>query len=461
MKWLRNYKLFKESKQEYSNKNLIHEICVSMILLNNEFLDNILDKGMKARYSEDSNVFLTDLKNLILAKNRLHLGKFTEENKCVSDDEVSKINALFDSVDFSIEDDWDRLISARITARSIIDKLIPDEKLNSERVTAVYWIGPNKDKDHQEDIVLETADGRQYSFFLNKNLNTQKSASFNLFADDLIGENLDKMFKEEYLSKWDKLTQEWIRIIYENSNKNIQQHIEKFIDPNRIEVIGYFEYYDIRHKDPRFKHLGEFIKEFDKNILKFSDLMSEIWKNRDICFMDIERVYKEWMETKVFILNSKILEHLLTNSLKSSNEDDIIKQNDEFKLANGTVKMKLFKTLVEKIGCFERPIYFLGNNGNYFYQVPSRDFFRKFYDEINIKFDYHVKFIVSKEEENNDFNIKIILEMDNKPLINMNISVKFSGGEMSGKLSAKYKFNLSDDFNYTISKKQLDPIQED
>jgi hypothetical protein len=277
-----------------------------MVLLNNEFLDKILDKGLKARYSEDSHVFLTDLKNLLLAKNRLHLGKFVD-NKCIDDEELSKINGLFDSVEFSIEEDWDKLISARTTARSIIDKLLPDEKLSADRVSAVYWIGPNKTEEFNEDIVLETTDGKQYSFFLNKNLSTQKSASFNIFADDLIGENLDKLFKEEYLPKWNKLTQQWVKILYENANKNIQQHIEKFIDPNRIETIGYFEYYDIKHRDPRFKHLGEFIKEFDKNILKFSDLMSEIWKNRDICFIDAERIFKEWMETKVFILNSKIL----------------------------------------------------------------------------------------------------------------------------------------------------------
>jgi len=427
-----------------------------MVLLNNGFLDNILDRGLKARYSENSQIFLTDLKNLLLAKNRLHLGKFIENNKCVADDELSKVNGLFDSVEFSIEEDWDKLVAARTTARNIIDKLIPDEKLSSERISAIYWIGPNKDKEHQEDIVLETADGKQYSFFLNKNLSSQKSASFNLFADDLIGPNLDKLFKEEYLSKWDKLTQEWVKLVYENANKNIQQHIEKFIDPKRIDTIGYFEYFDIRHRDPRFKYLGEFINEFNKNILKFSDLMSEIWKNRDNCFMDVERVFKEWMETKVFILNSKILEHLLTESLKSTHEDDIIKQDDGYKLANGTVKMKLFKTIVEKMDCLERPVYYLGNKGAQFYQIPSREFFRKFYDELNIKFDYHVKFIVSKEEENNDFVIKLILEMDNEPLINMNIVVKFSGGEMSGKLSAKYKFELADDFNYKVSKKMLD-----
>jgi hypothetical protein len=95
MRYLRNYKLFKEAKTEnYSNKNIIHEICVSMVLLNNTFLDNILDRGLKARYSENSEVFLTDLKNLLLSKNRLHLGKFVD-NKCVIDDEVSKVNGLF------------------------------------------------------------------------------------------------------------------------------------------------------------------------------------------------------------------------------------------------------------------------------------------------------------------------------------------------------------------------------
>jgi hypothetical protein len=455
MKWLRNYTLFKESKSEnYSNKNIVHEICVSMVLLNNQFLDNILDRGLKARYSENSQIFLTDLKNLLLAKNRLHLGKFVE-NKCVTDDELSKVNGLFDSIEFSIEEDWDKLVNARTTARNIIDKLLPDEKLSSDKIRYIYWIGPNKDKDkdHQEDIVLELESGQQFSFFLNKNLASQKTASFSLFADDLIGADIDKLYKEEYLPKWDKLTQQWIKLLYENSNKNIQQHIEKFIDAKRIDDIGYFEYYDIRHKDSRFKHLGEFIKEFNKNILKFSDLMSEIWKNRDNCFMDPERVFKEWMETKVVILNSKILENLLTTSLKSNHVDDITKLEDGFKLAGGTVKMKLFKTLVEKMGCLERPVYFLGNNGNVFNLVPSREFFREHYDDLNIKFDYHVNFTVSEEEENNDFRVKIKLELDDETLIDMFILVKFSGGEMSGKLSAKYKFDLSDNFNYLVSKK--------
>jgi len=458
MKWLKKYELFRESKT-YTNKNLISEICISMVLINNEFLDNILDKGLKARYSENSQIFLTDLKNLILAKNRLHLGKFID-NKCVPDEEISKVNGLFDEVSFDIQKDWNILINARTSARNIIDKLLPDEKLTPERIRSIYWIGPNKDDDYNEDIVIELNDGRQFSFYLNKNLSSSKSASFNTFAEELIGADLGRMFGDEYLNRWDKLTQEWIRIVYENANKNIQQHIEKFIDPKRIDTIGYFEYFDIRHSDPRFKHLGEFMKEFNRNILKLSDLMTEIWKMRENSFIDPKRVYKEWMETKIVILNSKILENILTTSLKANFSENIKKLDGGLKLATGTVKMKLFKTLVEKMGCLERPLYFLGNNGNVFHMIPSREFFRENYDDLDIKFDYHVKFDVSEEEENNDFNIKIKLEMDDNVLIDMSIIVKFTGGEMSGKLSAKYKFELALNFNYLIAKKQSGEIEE-
>jgi hypothetical protein len=453
MKWLKGYHLFKESKT-YSDKNLVSEICTSMVLLNNEFLDNILDRGLKARYSENSQIFLTDLKNLLLTKNRLQLGKI-EDNKCVEDEEVSKINGMFDDIKFDIEKDWNLLINARNAARNIIDKLLPDEKLTPERITKVYWIGPNKTADANEDIVIELNDGRQFSFYLNKNISSSKSSSFNTFAEDLIGTDLDKLFSDEYLPKWNKLVQQWITIIYENSNKNIQAYIERFIDPKRVDTINYFEYFDIRHSDPKYKHLGEFFKEFNKNILKLSDLMNEIWKHKEVCFMDPDRVNKDWSETKIVILNSKILENLFTNSLKSNFASDIERLDDGMKLAGGTVKMKLFKTIVEKMGCLERPLHYVNSNGTVMDIIPSREFFRKFYDETDIKFDYHVNFTVSEDEDNNDFNVKIILEQENKPLITFFIQVKFSGGEMSGKLSAKSKFELAPDFNYIISKKSL------
>lgn len=449
MKWVKNYQLFKESKT-YSNKNLISEICISMVLLNNDFLSNILDKGLKARYQENSQIFLTDLKNLLIAKNRLQLGIFVGD-KCESDNEVSKINGLFDTVQFDIEKDWNVLINSRVTARNIIDKLNPDEKLKSDDISKIYWIGPNKSDLHQEDVVIELNDGKQYSFYLNKNLSSQKSSSFNNFAEELIGQNIDKIFKEEYLPKWNKLTQEWISTIYENSSKEIQRHIEKFIDPKRIDAIQYFEYFDIKHNDPKFRHLGEFISDVDKNILKFSELLNEVWKNKEKFFSKPDEVKRKWSETKTVILNSKILENLFTSSLKTQFPDDIVKGDDNFKTAGGTVKMKLFKVLIDKLGSTEKPTYYLGQNGNIFNLIPSRQFFRKNYDDMTLKFDYHVDF-EDLDIDDNDFKINLKLDFDNKNLLNMFISIGFSGGEMSGKLNSKYKFELSDDFNYTISK---------
>lgn len=388
-----------------------------------------------------------------MAKNRLQLGKF-EGDTCVEDTELSKINGYFDEVNFDIEKDWNKLGDARITARNIMDKILVDDKLTEDLIKKIYWIGPNKDKEHAEDLVIEMNSGGQFSVFVNKGLSTSKSASFNTFADDFIGQGIDNLYNEEYIKKWDKLTQSWVKIVYENANKPIQVHIEKFIDADRIDTIGHFEYFELKHRDMRFKNIGEHIREFDKNILKFSDLMSEIWKNKESCFLDVERVYNEWMEVKIFLLNSKILEHLMTESLLKNSQDDIKKLDDGFKQAEGNVKMKLIKTFVEKLGCLERPTYYLGKKGSDFYQVPSRKFFREFYDDLTIKFDYHVKLIVNQEEEEkNDFTIKLRLELDNQPLVNCDIDVKFSGGEMSGKLSAKYKFEPVDNFNLLISDK--------
>ena len=49
--------------------------------------------------------------------------------------------------------------------------------------------------------------------------------------------------------------------------------------------------------------------------------------------------------------------------------------------------------------------------------------------------------------------------MHDKTLIDTFIIIKFSSGEMSGKLSSKYKFELADDFNYIIAKKQSNEIE--
>jgi hypothetical protein len=450
--------MLNEAKGEYVYQptHLVHELCTAMILLNNTFLDNILDRGLRARYQDNTDIFLNDLKYLLTGNNRLHLGKFIN-NRCEQDKDYGNVNKLFEKLTFTIDDDWHILVDARNAARNIIDKLIPGDKLREEMISAIYWIGPNKTEEFEEDIVVELQDGRQFSFFLNKNVTLYKTAAFNKFADELIGNDFENMFGPNYIAKWNQLTKRWIEIIYNNANKNIQFQIEKFIDPSKISSIHYFLYFDIQHRDPRFKNLGEYIKELDGNFLDFSDLMSAIWKNRDTCFADPDKVFNEWMEEKVLVLNSRILEHLLTESLTKRAVGDIERLNDGMKLAKGRVKMKLVKTIVTKLGCRNRNMFYLGNNGNIFTMVPTVKFFREGYEHLDVKFDYHVELTVKKEERKNDFQINIIIELEGKQLMECEVGVNFGRKEMSGHLSARYKFGMESNFNEIIQDKMKKP----
>lgn len=462
MALIKRYSMLNEAKEDdfvYKPTHLIHELCTSMVLLNNTFLDNILDRGLRARYQENTHVFINDLKHLLTIKNRLRLGKF-ENGKCIEDNEVSKLTRLFDSIKFTIDDDWQILVDARNAARNIVDKMIPDDKLREEMIANIFWIGPNKTEEYQEDIVVELKDGRQFSFFLNKNITLYKTASYNKFADELIGNEFEKLFGPEYIGKWNHLTRRWIEILYTNADKNIQRHIEKFLDPSKLSAIHYFLYFDIKHSDPRFKNLGEYIRELDDNFLYFSHLMASIWKNRELCFADPEKVYKEWIEEKILVMNSKILEHLLTEGLTRNSMQDIEILEDGYKRAKGRVKMKIVKTIVEKLGCKERNIFYLGYGGNVFTMVPTRKFWREGYDHLDVKFNYHVEVNkeIDKEERKNDFQIELIIEMDEKPLMDCNVGVGFSRtGEMCGKLSARYKFHMEADFNERIYEKMKVP----
>ena len=105
MTQLKRYSMINEAKDEavYRPTNLIHELCTSLVLLNNKFLDNILDRGLRARYQENTDVFLNDLKTILTGKGRLHLGKFIN-NRCVEDKEYGNVNKLIDSLEFKIDD---------------------------------------------------------------------------------------------------------------------------------------------------------------------------------------------------------------------------------------------------------------------------------------------------------------------------------------------------------------------
>lgn len=462
MKHIKKYEIFNETlNNKKGNSNLISTLCVSMLLINPDFLNNILDKGLKARYTENSSVFLNDLRNLLFANNRLRLGVYNDD-RCVIDEELSKINQEFNdySSDFDIEKDWNKLLTARKTAINIQEKLLEVEALKPESISYIYWLGPNKTDDNNMDIVIELKDGRQYPLYINKKINTSKSQSFNTFADILIGGNISRLYSEEYMPKWNKLTQEWIRIIYENSNKDIQLQIEKFIDPSRINSITYFNYYDIKHSSREFQHLGEYMKEFNKNILKFSDLMSEIYKCGENCFDNYEDVEKEWTELKTFLLNSKIIEHLYSESFRLLDDGDA-ETDGRYKIAGDSMKMRLLKLFVEMLNISERDVYYFGNNGNEFKKLPGRQFFRDMYDNINVKYDYHVDLTDIEVEEDKDGDFIIRYDLDGEPLAKLNLTNSWSGGEMSGNLNIKMTLDLNNEFNEMIdSSEKSDDLNE-
>ncbi len=446
-------------KTNKGSTSVIFDLCVCMLLINPNFLDKLLDVGIKGRYENNSSVFLTDLKNLLLSKNRLKLGIFLEDGTCIEDTEISKVNTIFNqySPDFSIEEDWNKLISARNLARNIQDKLFIDEKLREEVISSVYWIGLNKTDEHSEDIVIETHDGKQFSININKKINLTKTISFNKIIDTLFDKK-EGLYSEDLLPKWNKLTTEWVNLIYTNCKPNIKSHIKKFIDPERIESITYFSYYDIKHSDPKFSILGEFIPELDENILNFSDLLSSIWKNGDKCFDNFTDIESQWNEKKIFMLNSRIVEYFLTSCIKEiSNEMPFQKEeNSDFIIAVDKFKMKLTKLVLDQIGCQEKDVYYFVSTGNIFYKIPRRQFFRDNFNSIKLLYDIHSDLTIDSTDIDNinSSNFKIKLLLDNELLLQNELSTKFSSGEMSGKLSTKYKIEFVTDFNYQIYKKE-------
>lgn len=460
MKYIRkrNNYLLKESNELNSVKtnrgstSVIVDLCVCMLLINPNFLDNLLDKGIRGRYENNSSVFLNDLKNLLFGRNRLKVGKY-EGDLCVEDPDSNRINSYFNecSNDFSIEEDWNKLIGARNLARNIQDKLFFDQKLSEEMIEAVYWLGPNKTDEHTEDLVIEIGGKIQYSININKKINLSKSQSFNTVLETLF-DNTDGLYSDEMLVQWDKLTREWCRIIYNFSKPNIKAHIKKYIDPERFESLTYYGYFDVKHMNPDVAILGENIPELGKNILEFSDLMTNIWKNKETCLDKIEEATKDWNEKKAFIMNSKIIEYYISNQFKNLSLEKPVK-NGNFTNADGKIKMKLAKLIMDIIGSEEKDIYYFTSTGNMFYKIPERQFFRDNYDSIKIEYDIHTELTPNDEEDANDSNFKLNFILDDEKIISIDMYTKFSGGEMSGRLSTKYKINFVSDFNYQIYKK--------
>ena len=114
--------------------------------------------------------------------------------------------------------------------------------------------------------------------------------------------------------------------------------------------------------------------------------MTEIYKNPDLCFDNPEEVLNEWNEKKIFILNSKILEHLFTETFKKLiGDEEVSRDDDNYTSATGDMKERLMKVFLDLLNVEERELnYFYSDK---YYKVPARSFFRNNYDNFRIKYD--------------------------------------------------------------------------
>jgi hypothetical protein len=434
----------------YNVNNLIPEICTAMVLLNNNFLDDLLDGGNKNRYSKNTYQFVLDLKTLMLdPNNRLKFGKFNN-SVCIEEDSIFTTK-YFEKSDFSIEKDWNTLINARNMARGIIDKILntgDNEKLTSEQIKAIYWCAPNN-KDIKADIVIETVSGVQYPIKLNTNLNINKSSSFSSFASLFLGEHYQKLYGDEYSIKLDMITRNWLKLIYENTKSEYQLIIDKFISADRIDSVTFDNYFNIVHSDENFALLGEYVPSLKSNYKYLYKLVSDIWKNRKNTFSKPHDIYTAWNKFKIQNLNSNTLEHLFTNVLNTYFIHDLSKYNDTTIQCNNEMKKRILVDILDKIDSCESDIYIVSKNGNDLNKIPKRQWFRDNYDAIAVTFDYHTKLIIDNvEDENNNFKVNISVILNDTEIIKTCNKIMFSGGDISNKFTVKTNITLPIIFNH-------------
>jgi len=444
MRYLKNLELFLESTK--SNTNLITDICIAMLLINPDFLNSILDKGMHTRYKYNNLVFINDLKQLLMKENRLILGKKNEETgRYEEEDNIGKINSYFNdhSKEFNIEKDFKKLEKARNIARNIQDKLLVEDKLRAEMVQKVYWISPNKERGIKEDIVIELVGSKQYPIVVNSNINSSKTKSFNTLLDVMLDSDADILFSDKYIDLWDKLTVNWFNAVYKNAKTDYKIMIDQFIDASRADSLTFFDYQNIEILDEKYKILGQFFAPLNKNYKELPKLMNDIWKDRKKSINNYQEVEKEWDETKKVLLNNRIIEDIIIGSIEELIEGEIKKDENKFIIANNKIKSRLLRLILDIISVEDIDVYYAGSSS--FYHLPSKKWFRDNYNRLTVKYDYHQEL-----SDDNDSQFDIRIELDEKPLMDLEIRTGFTSNEMGNKLSSKIKINYTSNFNQKV-----------
>lgn len=247
-------------KENNLTNKQVYELCTAMCLLNRDFLKPLLSGGLEKRYSLHPNIFLNDLKNILLdPKTKVKLGKMVDGVYTLEEDQAAKMSKLLQATDFQPSKDWNWLIKAEKSAQNI---------LTNTNVREVYWTPTEK------CTLVAKTDANSVRIFLGKSLSKKYEAEeffVKLFTKNL---NLEMLL--------DTLTQVWCSLLM-----NLPEKFQKYLYVwNFKENLTWKEYQNL-YSD---KHLGEEIPELRFRYKKFShfakdamyytpDLLS-IWKSK-------------------------------------------------------------------------------------------------------------------------------------------------------------------------------------
>jgi len=267
------------SEENSLTNKQVYQLCTAMCLLNKDFLRPLLSGGLEKRYSLHPNVFLNDLKNILLdPKTKIKIGKLVDGVYVMEEDQLAKMSKILQTTDFIPSKDWNWLSKAEKTAENISKNI---------NIREVYWT-----PDEKCDMVVKT-DSKSVRIFLGKNLDKKYEATeffTKIFSTNI---SLDHLM--------DHLTNIWCDLLLQ-----LPENLKKYLYVWNFKPNMTWEEFQELYSE---KYLGEEIPElrfrykkfshFSKDAIRYIPELMEEWKIRK------EKAFSDfWLEHIIQILKS-------------------------------------------------------------------------------------------------------------------------------------------------------------
>lgn len=143
--------------------------------------------------------------------------------------------------------------------------------------------------------------------------NKSKTYGTNAIFDILFGVDQQLIYQQQYL--WDKLIQNWMKLVFAHAKPEQKNVIENFIFDNQIADLTFEEYKKIAAND-EYKFLGVYYPQSKKNFKKLSDLLKYLIKDSKN-WHHFRAMKTSWQNLKNNILNKIILLPIFKDKIES------------------------------------------------------------------------------------------------------------------------------------------------